>query len=106
VSCVRARGWLEAHDIPFAVRDLFKQPLGEAEIRDLAERVGGVRNLFSWRSPSVKKLNVDPQTATDDELVALMQREPRLIRRPLVDVAGNLIVGATPKTLEAGLSPQ
>jgi arsenate reductase-like glutaredoxin family protein len=45
---------------------------------------------------------LDLDTLSDDELLRLMVEEPRLIRRPIVVIEGQLIPGATEKSL-AGL---
>ena len=59
--------------------------------------------LFSWRSESFRALGLAPEGLDDEELLRLMLREPRLIRRPLVQVGGRLIAGADWKALEEAL---
>ena len=61
-------------------RDFFKDGFTETELRDL---LGGTppADVFSWRSPSARKLGLDRDTVTADELIRLMLDEPRLIRR-------------------------
>ena len=56
-------------------------------------------DVFSWRSPSARKLGLDKDTVSPDELVSLMVDEPRLIRRPLIQVEGRLIVGTDKKAM-------
>ena len=56
-------------------------------------------DVFSWRSPSARKLGLDRDTVTDDELISLMAGEPRLIRRPLLQAGGRLIVGTDKKAM-------
>ena len=84
--------------VDFSERDFFKIPLSENEIRDLAG-LASASEIFSWRSPAVKKLEVDPASMGDDGLIALMLKEPRLIRRPLFRVGSELIIGASPDSL-------
>ena len=79
-------------------RDFFKEGFSEAELRDLLGDTPAA-NVFSWRSPSARKLGLDRDTATDDELISLMVGEPRLIRRPLIQVEGRLIVGTDKKAM-------
>ena len=80
-------------------RDFFKDPLSEEELRALL-RGEQVSDVFSWNSPSFKKLGLDKDTLDDDRLIAMMLEEPRLIRRPLVLVDGSLVQGRN----KAGLS--
>ena len=60
--------------------------------------------VFSWRSPSFKNMGLDQGSLSQDDLIRLMMEEPRLVRRPIVKVGGRLLVGATPKTMEAALA--
>ncbi len=73
-------------------RDFFKDSFTEAELRDLLGDTNPAE-VFSWRSPSARKLGIDRDTVSPDELISLMVGEPRLIRRPLIQVEGRLIVG-------------
>jgi arsenate reductase-like glutaredoxin family protein len=84
-------------------RDFFKDGFTEQELRELLGDVPP-SEIFSWRSPSFKKLNLEREKLTEDDLVRLMIEEPRLIRRPLVVVDGRLIVGTDKKAMAAAFS--
>jgi arsenate reductase-like glutaredoxin family protein len=78
-----------------ATRDLFKEPLAIDELARLATLApGGVRSLLSTRSAQYKALGLHRKSASDRELLALMAKEPRLIRRPLVVIGRRLIIGS------------
>ena len=81
-------------------RDFFADRLSEEELRGLIG-TRPVSEVFSWKSPSFKKLGLSRDELDDDRLVALMLEEPRLIRRPLIQVGTDLIVGADKAALEA-----
>ena len=83
-------------------RDFFKDPFTEVEIRDLAEGTG-IGQLFARRSPSLKQMGLAGQELSEGEMVALMLKEPRLIRRPLVQIGEILLVGANLKAVEESL---
>jgi arsenate reductase-like glutaredoxin family protein len=55
--------------------------------------------MFNFRSPSFKKTGVDRNTLTDSEMIDLMLKEPRLIRRPVVQIGKNVYFGADSKFL-------
>ena len=57
-------------------------------------------DFFSWNSPSFKKLGVSRDELDDDRLIELMVGEPRLIRRPLIQVGSDLIIGTDKKAME------
>ena len=84
-------------------RDFFQDPFSEAELRALI----GARSpadIFSWKSPSFRKLGIDRDSLDDDRMIALMLEEPRLIRRPVTAIGDTLIVGADSKALSQALS--
>lgn len=84
-------------------RDFFQDKFTEGELQEL---LGGrrVAEVFSWNSPSFKALGRPAESLSEEELVQLMLQEPRLIRRPLVVVNGQLVIGSSQKALEAALA--
>jgi arsenate reductase-like glutaredoxin family protein len=83
-------------------RDFFREPFSEAEIRELAGSKN-LTDLFAWRSPSLKKLGLAGEELADGRMMELMLQEPRLIRRPILRVGGELVVGGSIKVVEAAL---
>ena len=79
-------------------RDYFKDPLAEAELIDLASTVG-LAEIFAWRSPSVKNMGLQGKDLDDYEMLAFMQQEPRLIRRPIIKIGNETIIGANIKVI-------
>ena len=64
----------------------------EDELRSIAGTVPP-NELFSWASPSAKEYRSRRGEISDDELIQLMLREPRLIRRPILITAGEAVLG-------------
>ena len=84
------RAWLSQADVDLTSRDFFEDRFSEDELRRLfGDRPAS--DFFSWRSPSFRKMGVSRDSLGEDELVALMLEEPRLIRRPLVVVDGEVV---------------
>ena len=84
-------------------RDFFQDPFSEAELRALiGDR--SPADIFSWKSPSFRKMGIDRDSLDDDRMIALMLEEPRLIRRPVTAIGDTLIVGANAKALSQALS--
>ena len=79
-------------------RDFFRDPFSEEELRDL---LGGrsPSEFFAWKSPSFKALGRATDSFGEDELLQLMLKEPRLIRRPITVAGDRVIVGANKKAL-------
>lgn len=83
-------------------RDYFKEPFTEPELRELAGEAGAAE-MFARRSPSLKQMGLAGQDLSDEEMLKLMMREPRLIRRPLVRIGGRMVVGANLKAVAGAL---
>ena len=84
-------------------RDFFQDPFSETELRAL---LGGrsPTDIFSWKSPSFRKMGIDRDSLDDDRMIALMLEEPRLIRRPITAVGDTLVIGADSKALSQAIS--
>jgi arsenate reductase-like glutaredoxin family protein len=75
-------------------RDFFKNPFSRAEIVNLLQGEP-VTEMFNFRSPSFKKLGLERGKLADRDLIELMLKEPRLIKRPVAKIGGKVYFGAT-----------
>ena len=89
-------------DFQLEERDFFKEPFSEGELAELAADVG-LPQIFARRSPSLKKMGLADKELSDSEMLDLMLKEPRLVRRPLVRRGNRLLIGANLKAVEAAL---
>ena len=96
---------LSQKGVPHRERELFKEPMTAEEIRGLL-RGRPVSDVFATRSPTFKKLGLSDAQLDDDERLRLMTEYPQLIRRPLVTVGDELIVGLDPARLNEVLSAE
>ena len=92
------RGALTGSGVELKERDFFKDAFTEAELRELLGDTPA-SEIFSWRSPSVKKMGLDKDSLSEDDLVRLMIEEPRLVRRPLIRVGDKLVVGTDKRAM-------
>ncbi len=92
------RGALTGSGVELKERDFFKEAFTEAELRGLLGDTPA-SEIFSWRSPSVKKMGLDKNSLVEDDLIRLMLEEPRLVRRPLIRVGGKLVVGTDKRAM-------
>lgn len=86
-------------------RDYFKDPFTGQELSDLASSVG-VSRIFASRSPSLKKMGLGAEDLSETDMLDLMLKEPRLVRRPLVRLGEHLLVGANLKAVQAALTDE
>jgi arsenate reductase len=73
---------------------------------ELRALLGGrpVSDIFATRSPKFKELGLADQQLTDDDRLRLMVEYPQLIRRPIVAVGDDLVVGFDQKALDSKLA--
>ena len=60
--------------------------------------------MFNYKSSGFKKLGLDKEKLGDDELIDLMLKEPRLVRRPVVRIDNQVYFSADISVLEKVLN--
>ena len=83
-------------------RDYFQEKFSADELRSLSAEVG-IAAIFARRSPSLKKMGLNADDLSEDRMLELMLEEPRLVRRPLIKLGDQLIIGGSVKAIEAAL---
>jgi arsenate reductase-like glutaredoxin family protein len=81
-------------------RDFFKDNFNRVEIEEL---LGGkpASEMFNFRSPIFKKLGLERDKLSDNELIDMMLKEPRLVRRPVVRIEDRVYFNANKSVLES-----
>jgi arsenate reductase (glutaredoxin) len=83
-------------------RDYAKLPLSSAELKDLfAGR--DPRDFLNPRSPAFKAMGLAGKSLTAAQALALMAKEPNLIKRPIVVAGKKMIAGFDRERLRAAL---
>jgi arsenate reductase len=104
----KAVTWLKERNISFNFHDFGRQGIDSQKLAAWTARMG-YSELLNTKSPIFRKLplalreaeGVDAQTNGR----TLMQDEPRLINRPVLEYSGALVIGFEPE-LYAALFPQ
>ena len=97
----KARAWLDAAGIAYEFHDYTARGIDEATLRSWVEQVGWER-LVNRAGTTFRKLPEDRRTGLDAETaVRLMRDHPSLIRRPVVEVGGELEIGFKPEAYAA-----
>ena len=55
--------------------------------------------LFSWKSPTARKMGLKPGALSDAQMLDLMIENPQLIRRPVIVKDGHIQLGFTKQGL-------
>jgi len=96
----KARTWLEKHDVAYAFHDYKSEGID----RDRLERwVGAVgwETLLNRAGTTFRNLpEKDKASVTEKNAIALMLDQPSMIRRPVLEVKGEVIVGFKPEIYE------
>ena len=93
-SCRKARAWLKDHDIPFKERNIFSDPLTKDEIKQILRMTeDGTEEIISTRSKVFQELGIKIDDLTMDALLNLVEKNPGLLRRPIIMDEKRLQVG-------------
>ena len=96
------RELLSKLDVNFKERDFFKEPFVKKEIQELFS-LAPPSELFAWRSPSFKSMSIGRETLNQEDLIGMIEKEPRLLRRPIVRIGEQLVVGSSLGNVESAI---
>jgi arsenate reductase len=103
-TMTKARKWLDAHGVAYAFHDYRVDGLDKARLKDWVKAVGWEK-LLNKSSATFRELpDGAKQGLTEAKATALMLETPTAIKRPVLDIGGNLLVGFRPEAYEAALS--
>ncbi len=95
-TCVKARRWLEARGVAFEATDLVKTPPDAEELRALWQRSGlPLKKFFNTAGQSYRNGGWKDRfpKSSEDELLAALAADGKLIKRPLLDSPAGVLVG-------------
>lgn len=89
----KARQWLDAKGVQYVVHDYKKAGIDAGTLQDWCRRVG-VEPLLNTRGSTWRKLDEATRSNVDTaKALLLMQQQPSLIKRPVLDCGKQLLVG-------------
>jgi len=92
----KARAWLDEHGVDYAFHDYKSAGVDPAVLARWAKAVGW-EVLLNKAGTTFKKLpDAEKQGLTEKKALALMAAQPSMIKRPVLDVGGALLVGFKP----------
>jgi arsenate reductase (glutaredoxin) len=92
----KARVWLDTKDVAYAFHDYKKAGVDAATLNRWADAVGW-EPLLNRAGTTFKKLgDADKKDIDRAKAIALMIANPSMIKRPVVEGAGPLLVGFKP----------
>ncbi|MGA7489864.1 MAG: ArsC family reductase, partial [Xanthobacteraceae bacterium] len=89
----KARAWLDVRGVAYAFHDYKTQGIGRGQLEAWARAVGW-EALLNRAGTTFRKLPDKDKAGLDEtKAIALMIAQPSMIKRPVLDVGGKLLVG-------------
>jgi Spx/MgsR family transcriptional regulator len=99
----KARAWLAAHGVAYAFHDYKAEGIERGRLEAWASELGW-ETLLNRAGTTFRKLpDKDKDGLSEKKAVALMLEQPSMIKRPVLDLGGRLLVGFEPKQYEQAL---
>jgi Spx/MgsR family transcriptional regulator len=96
----KARAWLDAKGVPYAFHDYKAEGVDRARLETWAGSVGW-ETLLNRAGTTFRKLpDADKAGLDEGRAIALMLDQPSMIKRPVLDLGGRLVVGFKPEQYE------
>ena len=93
----KARAWLDGQGVRYAFHDYKAQGVERGVLQGWAKAVGW-EVLLNRAGTTFRKLpDADKSGLTEAKAIALMLAQPSMIKRPVLDVGGRLLVGFKPE---------
>ena len=96
----KARAWLDKHGVAYEFHDYKTAGIERGKLEGWA-RDAGWETLLNRAGMTFRKLpEKDKEGLTEKKAIALMAAQPSMIKRPVLDVGGKLLVGFKPEQYE------
>jgi arsenate reductase (glutaredoxin) len=93
----KARAWLDGHDVPYAFHDYKSAGIAKDRLKQWSD-VLGWEALLNRAGTTFRKLpDADKEGLNERRALALMLAQPSMIKRPVLEVGGKLLVGFKPE---------
>ena len=100
----KARAWLDGHGVAYAFHDYKAVGIDAATLGRWAGQAGW-EILLNRNGTTFRALpDADKQGLDESKAIALMVRQPSMIKRPVLDIDGRLLVGFKPELYAAAFA--
>jgi len=102
ITCRRSIDRLKVNKVEFELRDFFKEKLTKQEIVSLLRMAGiSAGDALRKKDKMYKELKLDQKDYSDSELIALMEKYPGLILRPIMVKDKKAVIANKPEIADA-----
>ena len=93
-TCKDGMVWLDENGLSYEFRNFKKDPLGEVELRKIADRAGvPLRGLLNPKGRNVKNDGLDIENMSDEEVLEAVGRNYKYLYRPMLLLDDGVIFG-------------
>lgn len=92
----KARAWLDTHGVAYAFHDYKAAGVEKDKLKQWSDKVGW-ETLLNRAGTTFKKLpDAEREGLSEKKALALMLAQPSMIKRPVLEIGGKLLVGFKP----------
>src|ERR1700691_1770064 len=93
----KARSWLDSHGMAYSFHDYKAEGIGKDKLKTWCDELGW-EALLNRAGTTFRKLpEADKEGLNERKTIALMLAQPSMIKRPVLDLGGKLLVGFKPE---------
>jgi arsenate reductase len=93
----KARAWLDKHGVVYTFHDYKAEGIERTKLEGWL-REAGRESVLNCAGTTFRKLpHKDREDVTEKKAVALMLAQPSMIKRPVLEAAGKLVIGFKPE---------
>ena len=101
----KARAWLDRHGVAYNFHDYKTAGIDREHLARWSGKVGW-EALLNRAGTTFRKLpDADKDGVTEKKALALMLAQPSMIKRPVLEVGGKVLVGFRPEIYAAAIKP-
>jgi arsenate reductase (glutaredoxin) len=96
----KARAWLDGHRVSYSFHDYKAEGISKEKLKRWCDELGW-ETLLNRAGTTFRKLpDADKEGLNERKAVALMLAQPSMIKRPVLEFGGKLLVGFKPEAYE------
>jgi arsenate reductase len=93
----KARAWLDGHGVAYGFHDYKSEGITKDKLKHWSDELGW-ENLLNRAGTTFRKLpDADKEGLNERKALSLMLAQPSMIKRPVLDFRGKLLVGFKPE---------
>jgi arsenate reductase len=101
----KARAWLDSHGVAYDFHDYKTEGIAKDKLKLWSDELGW-ETLLNRAGTTFRKLpDADKEDLNERKAIALMLAQPSMIKRPVLDLGGRLLVGFKPEIYAKEVAP-